>query len=82
VPDAYPVREARAHEPSVRIVDGWAVMPATQWVAYSTLSGSFFLALQEIAERPELAAEISETCLAQLHEAATPPEPERPFHDV
>jgi len=82
VPDAYPVREARAHEPSVRIVDGWAVMPATQWVAYSTLSASFFLALQEIVSNPELADVVARETLAKLDKLQPPPEPERPFHDV
>jgi len=59
----YPFPEARPHEPSVRIDDGWAMMPAEQWVDYARLSASFFRALREIIERPDLAIEIAEGAL-------------------
>ena len=50
----YSSPEARAHEPSVAIADGYASMLAEQWVAYANLSNGFFQALLEIANTFEI----------------------------
>ena len=70
----YSSREARAHEPTVGIADGYASMPAAEWVAYANLSNGFFQALLTIANLDtrddELAVEIAR--------AALPPKEEQP----
>ena len=50
----YSSPEARAHEPTVGIADGYASMPAEEWVAYANLSNGFFKALCEIADTFEI----------------------------